>query len=515
LRANENRAFPHAQRLHGAVTALICATIALAAGAPSANAQGSIPDIRGVYQVTVAYSNCGGDGTNQFQSTLNITTQVNGNFSGQNILGLLIFCTGSVDAGGRLQGTYQRGVATHGGYGKFTGQFDGTAVPKTILLNLTGTHYYVGQPGPCPETITIQGTMLAAGGPSADLSITGAASPTPVATGNSITYSLAVANAGPNDATGTIAVNPAPPGTSIVAAMSSQGQCDTTVLDGQLRLSLSGSAVCSLGTIPSGGAATITITANLVSVAPGSVIVDSPSVSSSNVFDPNLSNNSASISTPVVGGALIKLVWDEPTPAASNPTPAPQNLRVELAGSPSATLAGSALQSYACPACRSQRVVPQDTCTLITINIYKSDSPPVVPIPANLWAVVPPDNLQATLASAPGGSFYVITNVWNCGGTIIESGVSNQASVPAGPTVTSLKVTGKLKGLGSNFADGVQVFVNGVGFVKQTVFADSTMVIQKGLMTDGTAITDVGTNGTVLVTFKNPDGGLGSITFKR
>ena len=116
---------------------------------------------------------------------------------------------------------------------------------------------------------------------------------------------------------------------------------------------------------------------------------------------------------------------------------------------------------------------------------------------------------------APGGSFYVITNVWKCGDTIIESGVSNQVSVPAGPTITILKVTGKLKGLGSGFADGVQVFVNGVGFVKQAVFGDSTLVIQKGPLTDGTAIPDLGTTSTALITFKNPDGGLGSFTFKR
>jgi len=507
MKANESRAWPHLQRLLGAVATFVGA-IALATGPPAVHAQGNIPDIRGAYQGTAAFSNCKGSG--QVQVTLNITTQVNGNFSGQ-FTGpdpdsgtVTYFFTGTEDSGGRLQGAYDFHDATRASQGTFTGLFDGTAVPKTLHLDLTGTTTHDG-PGPCPETITLQETLLTAGGPSADLSITGSAFPTPVATGKSITYSLTVVNAGPNDATGTIAVNQAPPGTSIVAATSSQGQCVTTP----------GSAVCSLGTIPSGGRATLTVTANLVSVAPGSTIVDSPNVSSSNVFDPNLSNNSASVSTPVVGGAIIKLVWDQPPPTASNPTPAPQNLRVELAGSPSMPVADSARQSEACPGCRSQRIVTQDTCTIIRINIYKSDTAPVMPIPANLWVAVPPTNLEATLATAPGGSFYVITNVWKCGDTIIESGVSNQASVPAGPTVANLKVTGKLKGLGSGFIDGVQVFVNGVGFVKQAVAADTTLVIQKGLLMDGTAITDLGTNGAALITFRNPDGGLGSITFKR
>jgi hypothetical protein len=172
-------------------------------------------------------------------------------------------------------------------------------------------------------------------------------------------------------------------------------------------------------------------------------------------------------------------------------------------------------EQAACFGCQSQRIGTQDSCTLIRINIYTSTSSPVQPIPANFFVAVAPADLQATLAAAPGGTFYVITNVWKCGDTIIESGVSNQASVPAGPTVTSLKITGKIKGLGSDFANGVQVFINGVGFVKQAVLADSTLVIQKGPLTDGNAITDLGTSGAVLVTFRNPDGGLGSITFKR
>jgi uncharacterized repeat protein (TIGR01451 family) len=185
-----------------------------------------------------------------------------------------------------------------------------------------------------------------------------------VAAGNSITYTLTVSNAGPNDAIAALVVNPAPLGTSIVAATSSQGACSTTP----------GSVSCSLGTVPNGGTATIAITANVFEPG-GSTLVDSPNVSSA-TFDPNLSNNSTTINTPVVGGAIIKLVWDEPTATASDPTPAPQNLRVELAGSPTTDLA-------------SKLIVPQDACTLSAVNVYKSDSAPVLPIPSNLWVAVP------------------------------------------------------------------------------------------------------------------------------
>jgi uncharacterized repeat protein (TIGR01451 family) len=496
MKTRESRAWPHVRQM-GAVTALIGAVIALAAGAPAAHAQGSIPAIRGVYQGTGTFSESTG-ATAPFDE-VRITSQVNDTFGGQIPLAepvIIIFLAGTVDSSGRLQGTYEsaftQGDASYTLAGTFTGQFDGSVIPKTLTLDGTGTDTIKTPDGTATvaDTIMFQGALLTTSGQSADLSITGSASPAPVAAGKSITYNLTVANAGPNDATGTVAVNPAPIGASIVSATSSQGQCVTTP----------GNAACALGTLPNGGTATITITANVFAPG-GSTLVDTPNVSS-DIFDPNLSNNSTTIDTPVVGGAIIKLVWDEPTPSAGNPTPAPQNLRVALAGPPATAAA-------------SDQIVPQDTCTLIGINIYKSDFAPVMPIPANLWLAVPPANLQATLAVAPGGSFYVITNVWQCGGTIIESGVSNQASVPAGPTVSSLRVTGKLKGVGSDLADGVQVFVNGVGFIRQAVFADSTLVIQKGPLTDGTAITDLGTNGAVLVTFRNPDGGLGSITFKR
>jgi hypothetical protein len=97
----------------------------------------------------------------------------------------------------------------------------------------------------------------------------------------------------------------------------------------------------------------------------------------------------------------------------------------------------------------------------------------------------------------------------------MESGVSNEADVPPGPTITGLKVTGKLKVLGSGFAGQVQVFVDGVGFVKAAAVPDSTLVIQKGPLTDGTAISDIGTAKPVLITVKNGDGGFASFTFKR
>jgi hypothetical protein len=87
--------------------------------------------------------------------------------------------------------------------------------------------------------------------------------------------------------------------------------------------------------------------------------------------------------------------------------------------------------------------------------------------------------------------------------------------VPAGPTISSVKATGKLKILGSGFTGQVHVFVDGVEFARAPVLADSTLLIQKGTLTDGTAISDIGTSKSVLVTVKNGDGGFASFIFKR
>src|SRR5215469_1752801 len=195
------------------------------AGIRNACAQGSIPSLQGVYQGPGSDTLCGV--TVQSPVTVSITSQVNGNFSGQLATsdgsGVPALISGTVDSTGQLQGDYHYSNGTGGGQGTFTGQFDGTVVPRTLNLTLTGTATGLGIS--CPETITVNAAPLAAGGASADLSITGSATPTPVATGTRITWRLTVANAGPDDATNTTVVNPAPAGTGIVAATSSQGQC--------------------------------------------------------------------------------------------------------------------------------------------------------------------------------------------------------------------------------------------------------------------------------------------------
>src|SRR5262249_4035437 len=153
-------------------------------------------------------------------------------------------------------------------------------------------------------------------------------------------------------------------------------------------------------------------------------------------------------------------VWEQPTPTAANPTPAPINLRVVPSGLPSTSPESSTLA-------KSEPQKTDTPCTLVNVNVYKSEAQPVQTIPSNLWKTVPPDQLQTAMAAAPAGSFYVITNVWQCGDMTIESGGSNQAGVPAGPVINKVKVSAKLKITGSDFSDPSEVFLDGVAFARQ------------------------------------------------
>lgn len=114
----------------------------------------------------------------------------------------------------------------------------------------------------------------------ADLSIT-KTGPAFVQSGGSITYNITVQNAGPANASNVMVNDPLPAGETLVSATPSQGTC-------------SGTVACNLGSISSGGSATITIVANVT--APCGSTLDNTATVSGHQPDPNSSNNSSSAS---------------------------------------------------------------------------------------------------------------------------------------------------------------------------------------------------------------------------
>ncbi len=140
--------------------------------------------------------------------------------------------------------------------------------------------------------------------PVADLAITKSDSPDPVASGQQLTYTLGISNAGPSGAAGVLVSDTLPSGVTFGSATPSQGSCSQAA----------GTVTCTLGTIASGASASVTIN---VTPSSGGTITNQASVSAATA-DPVLVNNSASASTTVDPVADLSLTkTDSPDPVLS------------------------------------------------------------------------------------------------------------------------------------------------------------------------------------------------------
>jgi uncharacterized repeat protein (TIGR01451 family) len=126
----------------------------------------------------------------------------------------------------------------------------------------------------------------------ADLAINKTAMPSPVPTGSNLTYTIGVINSGPSDAVGATVTDNVPAGTTFVSVTTSQGTFSAPPAGG------TGMVTCSLGTIPVGGSATITLIVS-VNAGPGSNISNTASVTAT-TSDPVAGNNSSNVLTPVI-----------------------------------------------------------------------------------------------------------------------------------------------------------------------------------------------------------------------
>ncbi|MEO8477005.1 MAG: hypothetical protein ABI572_08140, partial [Actinomycetota bacterium] len=145
-------------------------------------------------------------------------------------------------------------------------------------------------------------TQTTAVNTSADISITKSDTPDPVAAGQTLTYTLAVSNAGPSNALNVSAQDVLPAGVSFVSAVPSTGSCSESF----------GTVTCGLGTVATGGGATITI--RVTPSAAGS-LSNTASVSSSTP-DPSLVNNTSTALTTVTPLADVSVsVSDSSDPA--------------------------------------------------------------------------------------------------------------------------------------------------------------------------------------------------------
>jgi len=122
---------------------------------------------------------------------------------------------------------------------------------------------------------------------SADLGVTNVGSPDPVSPGGVLTYSIGVANAGPDAAQQTILTDPLPAGVTLLAVSPSQGSCSGTT-----------TLTCDLGTLAPGDQTFVTIA---VSANQLGVLTNTASVASA-LPDPNPGDNQATAVNTVQSG---------------------------------------------------------------------------------------------------------------------------------------------------------------------------------------------------------------------
>lgn len=127
----------------------------------------------------------------------------------------------------------------------------------------------------------------------ADLSVDKVDDIDPVVVGQDFSYTITVTNGGPSTATNVTLTDTLPPGVIFVSVTSSQGSCNH----------VAGVVTCNLGTIPSGGTATVTITIQPTVSNIGTIL--NVAEVTTEALDPDPTDNQADEPTQVLSGQGI------------------------------------------------------------------------------------------------------------------------------------------------------------------------------------------------------------------
>jgi uncharacterized repeat protein (TIGR01451 family) len=193
----------------------------------------------------------------------------------------------------------------------------GAAVPSgTIITDTANVSSATTDPNPTNNVATVTTVVATAG--QADLALTKTGTPNPVLAGNNITYTITVTNNGPATATNVTMTDTLPANTSVVS-ISTPGGWTCPAPSG-------GTQTCTNPSVAANTVATFTLVLKVTAgTAPGTVVTNSATVSSSSTTDPTSANNTASTTSNVASPSqsdvsILKTASPEPVNQGTNLT---------------------------------------------------------------------------------------------------------------------------------------------------------------------------------------------------
>ncbi len=173
----------------------------------------------------------------------------------------------------------------------------------TVIANTATVSGATAEANAADNSATATTTVLA----SADVSIT-KTGPVTANAGSDVTYTIAVANAGPSDAQAVGFSDPLPAGFTFVSGTQDTGPafaCTTPAVGA------TGTASCTIAALAAGASASFTLVANVPAATPSGPVINTASVTATTT-DPSPANNSASATTTVAGQADVAITKSGP-----------------------------------------------------------------------------------------------------------------------------------------------------------------------------------------------------------
>ena len=175
------------------------------------------------------------------------------------------------------------------------GDTPGTAITNTATIN---TPCSAGGNDPNCGNNSAATTVYVASPTQADVAITKTANPDPVNQGTNLQYTLQITNNGPAAAQGVVVNDPLPAQVTYLSASTTQGSCTYTVATTTVN--------CPLGAVSVGGLVLITINVNANTFSSATLSTNTATVSAT-TGDPNLTNNSSSVTSTIAAPTAVQL----------------------------------------------------------------------------------------------------------------------------------------------------------------------------------------------------------------